>query len=79
MLAGKFTTGSKKIIGKINEIIVEEAQNADLVIMSKRSEHFHLKEGRILGSITEAVVRHAAKPAMIIPDKFLEIESMGFA
>ncbi len=69
----------KKVIGKIYEIIIDEAQNVDLVMMAKKGEHFHLKEGRILGSVAEAVIRHSAKPVMIIPDHFLEIESMGIA
>ena len=69
----------KKVIGKIDEIIIEESQNADFILMAKKGEHFHLKEGGLLGSVAEAVIRHCGKPVMITPDKFREIESMGIA
>ncbi|OGP89637.1 MAG: hypothetical protein A2031_09270 [Deltaproteobacteria bacterium RBG_19FT_COMBO_43_11] len=69
----------KKAIGKISQIIIEEAQRADLILMAKKGEHFHLKEGGLLGSVAEAVVRNSGKPVMITPENFLEIESMGLA
>jgi nucleotide-binding universal stress UspA family protein len=69
----------KRTIGKINQTIIEEAQNADLILMAKKGEHFHLKEGGLLGSVAEAVVRNSGKPVMITPENFLEIESMGLA
>jgi nucleotide-binding universal stress UspA family protein len=69
----------KKTIGKIDEIIIEEAASADLILMAKKGEHFHLKEGGLLGSVAQAVIRHCGKPVIITPDKFLEIESMGIA
>jgi nucleotide-binding universal stress UspA family protein len=69
----------KKVIGKIDEIIIEEASNADFILMAKKGEHFHLKEGGLLGSVAEAVIRHSGKPVMITPDKYREIESMGIA
>ena len=69
----------KKTIGKINQTIIEEAQNADLILMAKKGEHFHLKEGGLLGSVAEAVVRNSGKPVLITPETFLEIESMGLA
>ena len=69
----------KKTIGKISQIIIEEAQSADLILMAKKGEHFHLKEGGLLGSVAEAVVRNSGKPVMITPENFLEIESMGLA
>jgi nucleotide-binding universal stress UspA family protein len=47
--------------------------------MAKKGEHFHLKEGGLLGSVAESVIRHSGKPVMITPDKFREIESMGIA
>jgi nucleotide-binding universal stress UspA family protein len=68
-----------KVIGKIDEIIIEEASTADFILMAKKGEHFHLKEGGLLGSVAEAVIRHSGKPVMITPDKFMEIESMGIA
>jgi len=69
----------KKTIGKISSIIIEEAQNADLILMAKKGEHFHLKEGGLLGSVAEAVVRNSGKPVLVTPDNFVEIESMGLA
>jgi nucleotide-binding universal stress UspA family protein len=69
----------KKTIGKINQIIIEESQGADLILMAKKGEHFHLKEGGLLGSVAEAVVRNSGKPALITPETFLEIESVGLA
>lgn len=69
----------KRTIGKINQTIIEEAQNADLILMAKKGEHFHLKEGGLLGSVAEAVVRNSGKPVLITPETFLEMESMGLA
>ena len=69
----------KKVIGKIDETIIEEAQNTDLILMAKKGEHFHLKEGGLLGSVAQSVIRHSGKPVMITPDRFQEIESMGIA
>ena len=69
----------KKTIGKISQIIIEEAQGADLILMAKKGEHFHLKEGGLLGSVAEAVVRNSGKPVLVTPENFVEIESMGLA
>jgi len=69
----------KKTIGKISPIIIEEAQGADLILMAKKGEHFHLKEGGLLGSVAEAVVRNSGKPVLVTPENFVEIESMGLA
>lgn len=70
---------TKKVIGKIGEVITEEARDADLIVMAKKGEHFHLKQGGFLGSVAESVIRHSAKPVMVTPEKFLEIESMAIA
>jgi nucleotide-binding universal stress UspA family protein len=72
-------TEIKKVIGKIDEIIIEEASTADFILMARKGEHFHLKKGGLLGSVAEAVIRHSGKPVMITPDKYREIESMGIA
>jgi nucleotide-binding universal stress UspA family protein len=69
----------KKTIGRISPIIIEEAQNADLILMAKKGEHFHLKEGGLLGSVAEAVVRDSGKPVLVTPENFMEIESMALA
>jgi len=78
-LKAGLTTEAKKITGKINEVIIAEAGKADCILMAKKGEHFHLKEGGLLGSTAEAVVRNSGKPVMIIPDNFREIESMALA
>ena len=70
---------TKKNIGKISDTIIEEAENADLVLMAKKGEHFHLKEGGLLGSVAEAVIRRSGKPVIVIPESFREIESIGLA
>jgi len=65
--------------GKISPIIIEEAQNADLILMAKKEEHFHLKEGGLLGSVAESVTRNSGKPVLVTPENFVEIESMALA
>ena len=70
---------SKKNIGKISDTIIEEAESADLILMAKKGEHFHLKGGGLIGSVAEVVIRHSGKPVMVIPETFHEIESMGLA
>ena len=69
----------KREIGKVSSIIIEEARNADLILMAKKGEHFHLKEGGLIGSVAEAVVRHSGKPVLVTPETFREIESMALA
>jgi nucleotide-binding universal stress UspA family protein len=68
-----------KSIGIIDEIIIEEGQQADLIVLARRGEHFHLTAGGILGSTAESVVRKSGKPVMVTPETFKEIESMGLA
>lgn len=70
---------SEKTIGKISDAIIEESKEADLILMARKGEHFHLKEGGLLGSVAEAVIRHSGKPVLVTPENFLEIESMGLA
>lgn len=70
---------TKKNIGKISDTIIEEAENADLILMAKKGEHFHSKEGGVIGSVAEIVIRNSGKPVMVIPESFREIESMGLA
>jgi nucleotide-binding universal stress UspA family protein len=69
----------KKITGRISAAIIEEARDADLILMAKKGEHFHLKEGGLLGSVAEAVARHSGKPVLVTPENFIEIESMALA
>ncbi|MHB8136816.1 MAG: universal stress protein [Smithellaceae bacterium] len=70
---------TKKNIGKISDTIIEEAENADLILMAKKGEHFHLKEGGLIGSVAEIVIRRSGKPVMVVPESFRVIESMGLA
>jgi nucleotide-binding universal stress UspA family protein len=69
----------KKVTGRISTAIIEEAQSADLILMAKKGEHFHLKEGGLLGSVAEDVARNSGKPVLVTPDNFIEIESMALA
>ena len=69
----------KKTIGKISPAIIEEAQQADMILMAKKGEHFHLKDGGLLGSVAESVTRNSGKPVLITPENFVEIESMALA
>jgi nucleotide-binding universal stress UspA family protein len=70
---------TKKNIGKISETIIEEAGNTDLILMAKKGEHFHMKEGGLIGSVAEVVIRHSGKPVMVVPESYREIESMAMA
>ena len=70
---------TKKNIGAISDTIIEEAKTADLILMAKKGEHFHLKESGMIGSVAEIVIRHSGKPVMVIPESYREIESMGLA
>jgi nucleotide-binding universal stress UspA family protein len=71
--------GVKKNIGRIPDVIIEESREVDWIVMAKKGEHFHLKEGGLLGSVAEAVIRKSGKPVLITPERFIEIESMGLA
>lgn len=77
--AARIPCAAKKNIGKISDTIIEESRNADLILMAKKGEHFHLKEAGLIGSVAEVVIRHSGKPVMVIPNSFREIESMGLA
>ncbi|MFB3924850.1 MAG: universal stress protein [Syntrophales bacterium] len=69
----------RKVRGIIDEVIIDESENADWTLLAQRGEHFHLSKGGLLGSTAEAVVRKSKKPVLITPMKFTEIESMGLA
>jgi len=70
---------TKKSIGKISDAIIEEAEKADMIVMAKKGEHFHLKEGGIIGTVAETVIRRSGKPVLVTPETFREIESMALA
>ncbi len=70
---------TRKNVGKISDTIIEEAGNTDMILMAKKGEHFHLKEGGMIGSVAEIIIRNSGKPVMVIPETFQEIESMALA
>ena len=69
----------KKVIGGIGQAIIEEGKNADLILIAKKGEKFHLEEGGLPGSALEDVARNSGKPVLITPENFIEIESMALA
>ena len=70
---------TQKNISKISDAIIEEAENSDLILMAKKGEHFHVKEGGLIGSVAEIVIRRSGKPVMVVGESFRMIESMGLA
>jgi nucleotide-binding universal stress UspA family protein len=68
-----------KMAGVIEDTIIQQSENADLVVLAKRGEHFHFNAGGLLGSTAESVVRRSRKPVLITPVDFKEIESIGLA
>lgn len=68
-----------KNVGTIKSSIIEEAENADLVVMAKKGDHFHLAESGLVGSVTEVVVRRSGKPVLVTPGSFQSIERIGLA
>jgi nucleotide-binding universal stress UspA family protein len=74
-----FQPETLKSMGLIDETIIDEGKQADLIVLARRGEHFHLTGGGILGSTAESVVRKSGKPVLVTPETFIEIESMGLA
>jgi len=70
---------TKKIVGIIDEMIIEEGKSADWILLARKGEHFHLAKGGLLGTTAESVVRNSGKPVMVTPQNFKEIESIGLA
>ena len=71
---------TKKVVGVIDETIVEEGRRCcDWVLLAQRGEHFHIDSGAILGSTAQAVVRHSGKPVLVTPEHFREIKTMALA
>jgi nucleotide-binding universal stress UspA family protein len=70
----------KKIMGIIDDIIIEEGQGrCDWILLAQRGEHFHMEGGAILGSTTQSVVRRSGKPVFVTPKEYREIRSMAIA
>jgi nucleotide-binding universal stress UspA family protein len=71
---------TKKVVGVIDETIVEEGRRCcDWVLLAQRGEHFHIGSGAILGSTAQAVVRRSGKPVLVTPEHFREIKTMALA
>lgn len=69
----------KKVVGAIDDVIIEEGKNADWILLAQRGEHFHIDDGAILGSTAESIVRLSGKPVLVTPANFIEIESIALA
>jgi nucleotide-binding universal stress UspA family protein len=74
-----FKPETLKSMGLIDETIINEGKQADLIVLARRGENFHLTAGGILGSTAESVVRKSGRHVMVTPESFKEIESMGLA
>ncbi len=71
---------TKKVVGVIDETIVEEGRKCcDWVLLAQRGEHFHLGGGAILGSTAQSVVRRSGKPVLVTPEHFRQIKTMALA
>ena len=55
---------SQQTVGSVSQSIVEKSELADLLIMGRGGEHVEWLQG-LLGSTTEAVLRHAKCPVLI--------------
>ncbi len=73
------TPGLKKLRGIVDEMIIEEGENADCIILAQRGEHYSLTDGGLLGSTSESVVRKTGKPVLVTPLEFKEIRKVGLA
>lgn len=64
--------------GLVHRVIVEHAHLADLIVMGRSGEHTPFLEG-LMGSTTEAVVRRAPIPVLIVSGKVSDSETMVVA
>lgn len=69
----------KKVMGLVDEMVVEEGKRADWILLAQRGEHYHLGAAGFLGTTAGSVVRKSRTPVMVTPAAFKEIESMGIA
>ncbi len=67
---------TQKVVGIIDESIIEEGRKTDLILLAQRGEHLHLGG---IGTTAEAVIRKSGKPVIVTPAAFKEIESMAIA
>jgi nucleotide-binding universal stress UspA family protein len=64
--------------GRLTESVLEEEQQADLVVLGQRGEHAE-QTGDMMGSSVERIVRRSIKPCMVTPGKFQEISHVLLA
>jgi len=70
---------TRKVLGIVDNAIIEEGKNADCILLPQRGEHLQLGSSNILGSTVESVIRRSGKPVIVTPATFIEVESMGLA
>lgn len=70
---------TKKTFGIADHIIIEEAQQAELIILPREGDNNHPTGSSFPISTIESVIRKVYTPVMVTPAKFIEIESMGLA
>ncbi len=69
---------SHQVIGSVPHVIVEQSQLADLLVMGRGGEHGEWLNG-LLGSTTEAVVRHAECPVLVTEREHARLERIVVA
>lgn len=60
------------ITGVVSTEIIRKANDADFIILGRGGIHTELSKA-LLGSVVETVVRRAAKPTMIVPQRYQQI------
>lgn len=64
----KIQSSWKSVEGKVNEMVLEEARNADLITIGSRGRSYS-KRNR-LGSTAKALIRESQKPILILQEGF---------
>jgi nucleotide-binding universal stress UspA family protein len=69
----------KKVRELSDELIIEEAKDADWVFLPQNGEQFNGSRDELFGSLSEVVIVKSDPSVLVIPSYFQEIESMGLA
>ncbi len=69
---------SHQVIGSVPHAIVEQSQLADLLVMGRGGEHGEWLNG-LMGSTTEAVLRHAECPVLVTEREQAKLERIAVA
>ncbi len=64
--------------GSLMQVMLDHEERADMVVLGQRGEHAAWSAG-ILGSSVERMVRASAKPCLVTPEKFGQIQHMLIA